>query len=397
MTRRSLQPDSRTLLVLLAALMALGPLSVDMYLPAMPFMMEDFGTSVGAIHLTMSTYLVGFAVCHLICGPLADRLGRKSVLLGGTLIFVTACVACSRSESVTEMLVFRFFQGVGACVGPTLARTVARDVFGPTGAARALSLIAMIMALGPAIAPALVGVMLAFLPWRGIFYSLATYGVLMLLCVHFLLAESLPAHQSLHPLAIARNFGRLLSDPHFLVPAGASAMMSCGMMTYLSCSSFVYISMLGLPVQLYGLIFFTSVAGYILGSYLSARISLHQDSARIILLGGVLGFASTLAMLLGHLSWPESIAALVLPAAVFFAALGLVIPHSMAVALQYYPLMAGTTSALLGFIQMSLSAAATAVAGQMLTDTPLPMVWMMLVLTGLGMVLCATVRRLPVQ
>ena len=148
MAHRHLNPDSPWLLGLLAALVAMGPLSVDMYLPAMPLMMRALGTDIGHMHLTLSSYLTGFAVFHLACGPLADRFGRKPVLTGGTLIFVAACIGCAQSTTVEELLAFRFLQGVGACVGPTLARTVTRDIFGPRRAARALSLIAMLMAVG---------------------------------------------------------------------------------------------------------------------------------------------------------------------------------------------------------------------------------------------------------
>src|SRR5210317_1004058 len=122
MAQRYLNPDSPRLLALLAALVALGPLSVDMYLPAMPSMMRAFDTDISQMHLTLSSYLTGFALFHLACGPLADRYGRKPVLLAGTVLFVVACIGCSRSESVGEMLFFRFLQGIGACVGPTLAR-----------------------------------------------------------------------------------------------------------------------------------------------------------------------------------------------------------------------------------------------------------------------------------
>ena len=169
MTTRHLHPDSPWLLALLAALVALGPLSVDVYLPAMPTMMVALDTDIRHMHLTLSSYLTGFALFHLACGPLADRFGRKPILIGGTVLFVAACVGCSLAETVDELVFFRFIQGIGACVGPTLARAVARDIFGPTRAARALSLIAMMMALAPAIAPAMGGVMMLWLPWPSSF------------------------------------------------------------------------------------------------------------------------------------------------------------------------------------------------------------------------------------
>ena len=194
MTRLQLHPDSPWLLALLAAMVALGPLSVDMYLPAMPRMMTALNTDIWHMHLTLSTYLTGFAIFHLACGPLADRFGRKPILIGGTVLFVAASIGCSLSTTVDELLVYRFIQGIGACVGPTLARAVARDIFGPTRAARALSLIAMLMALAPAVAPTMGSILLLWLPWPIVFIFLAIYGATMIVLIQiFLVYYALPA------------------------------------------------------------------------------------------------------------------------------------------------------------------------------------------------------------
>lgn len=387
--RRHLHPDSPWLLALLAALVALGPLSVDVYLPAMPTIMDDLGTDIGHMHLTLSAYLAGFALFHLVCGPLADRFGRKPVLQGGTLLFVAACLGCSLSSSIEELLVYRFAQGIGACVGPTLARAVTRDVFGPTRAARALSLIAMLMALGPAVAPSIGSVMMLWLPWQSIFLMLGFYGIAMLALVHRLLAESLPVRQSLHPLAIARNYARLFRNPMYLCAVVGSGFVYAGLLTYLSSSSFVYINMLGVPVQYFGLIFLTSVVGYMAGSGLSARLSRSADSEYIVLWGAVLGAVSTASMWVGAFLLPDSIAVLVLPMTVYSTGMGLVLPNAMAVALRPYPDIAGTASALLGFVQMALSGIATALVGAYLVDSPAPMLNFMLCISLVALALAA--------
>ena len=288
MTTRHLHPDSPWLLALLAALVALGPLSVDVYLPAMPTMMVALDTDIRHMHLTLSSYLTGFALFHLACGPLADRFGRKPILIGGTVLFVAACVGCSLAETVDELVFFRFIQGIGACVGPTLARAVARDVFGPTRAARALSLIAMMMALAPAIAPAMGGVMMLWLPWPSIFVFLAVYGIAMIMLIHVFLGESLPRRQSLHPLSILVNYGTLLRSPMFLIATFASGFVYAGFLAYLASSSFVYIDMLGVPVEYFGLTFITSVIGYMAGSGLSARLSRTYTSEQLVLAGAAL-------------------------------------------------------------------------------------------------------------
>ena len=393
MAHRQLHPDSPWLLALLAALVALGPLSIDMYLPAMPRMMTALGTDISHMHLTLSTYLTGFAVFHLACGPLADRFGRKPILIGGTVLFVAASIGCSFSTTVEELLIYRFIQGVGACVGPTLARTVARDVFGPTRAARALSLIAMLMALAPAVAPTMGSILLLWLPWPIVFIFLAIYGTTMIVLIRVFLAESLPQRQSLHPLAIARNYAQLFRSPTFITSTFASGFIYAGLMAYLSSSSFVFIDMLGVPLAYFGFIFLTSVAGYMLGSAVSARLSRSYDSEHIVLLGAVLATSGAGTMWLGAQLLPSSILVLIVPMTFYSIGIGFVLPNAMAVALRHFPHIAGTASALLGFIQMSLSASATALVGAYLIDTPAPMLNFMFLITIFALILSVALYR----
>ncbi len=393
MAERHLNPDSRWLLALLAALVALGPLSVDMYLPAMPAMKADLGTSTGAMHLTLSAYLAGFAIFHLACGPLADRFGRKPILTAGTLLFVAGCAGCALSSRIEELLGFRFLQGIGACVGPSLARAIVRDVFGPTRAARALSLMAMLMALAPAVAPGLGGLMLLLLPWSSIFAFLAGYGIVMIVLVRRFLPETLPERQSLHPVAIARNYGKLLVDPFYLLVTLASALVYAGLMAYLSSSSFVYIEMLGVPVEYFGFVFVTAVAGYMAGSAISARLAARYDSEHLLLMGSLASLVASLAMLTGSSLLPGSVLVLMLPMMIYSTGLGLVLPHGMAIALRPFPLIAATASALLGFIQMSLSAAASGLVGLFLQQSPAPMLWAMVLINATAVALALRVYQ----
>ncbi len=387
MTKQTLSPDSPLLLALLATLVALGPLSVDMYLPAMPAMQAAFDTSVAKMHLTLSAYLAGFAVFHLICGPLADRFGRKPILLLGTVIFVAACLGCAQSSHINELLLYRFLQGVGACVGPTLARAIVADIFGPTRAAKALSIIAMLMALAPAIAPLLGGVMLAYLPWSSIFIFLGVYGVVSMALVQRYVPESLPQKQSLHPLSVASNYLLLIKDPFYLLVTLASALVYGGLLMYLASSAFVYITLLSVPVEYFGFIFIAGVLGYVVGSGASARLASHFVPEQLSFLGTALGLLSTLIMWLGSTFYPLSVAVYMLPMALYSVALGLVLPNSMAVALRPFSQIAGTASALLGFIQMSIAAALSALVGLLLSASPQPMVLTMVVISAIALTL----------
>lgn len=391
--RKPLDPESSLTLVFLAALVALGPLSVDMYLPAMPAMQRAFDTDIASMHITLSAYLWGFAAFHLACGPLADRFGRRPLLIAGTLLFVLASAGCALAKSAEELTVFRFIQGIGACVGPTLARTITRDIFGPRRAAKALSLIAMLMALAPAVAPGLGGIMLRYVAWPSVFVFLAGYGLLVLWMVSFRLTETLMTPQSLHPGRIAANYLLLLRDPVYIPMALGAAFVYAGLVAYLACSGFVFIDMLGVPPEYFGLLFLTTVVGYISGSALSARLANHQQPAKVVLAGSVLAAVSTLCMLCLHLRLPNSVLAIIMPMAFYAAAMGIVMPHAQALAMANYPHIAGTTSSLLGFLQMGLSALVTAGVGTVLGTSPLPMITLMMVITLLAIVLFYRARR----
>lgn len=345
-----------------------------MYLPAMPAMQAALKTDIVHMHLTLSAYLWGFALFHLACGPLADRFGRKPLLIAGTALFVIASAGCAMAESVNELTIYRFVQGIGACVGPTLARTITRDVFGPQDAARALSLIAMLMALAPAVAPGLGGILLRFVEWPAVFVFLGAYGAAVLWIIIYRIPETLPEPQSLRPGNIAANYLLLLRDPVFLPIAGASALIYSGLMAYLACSGFVFIEMLGVPVEYFGFIFLTSVLGYMGGSALSARLTRRLEPVQVLLRGGCLGTAAVFLMFALHLLKPQSVLALVSPILFYAASLGLVLPQAMAMAMEHFPKIAATNSSLFGFMQMGLSAIVTAGVGSVLTSSPLPMI-----------------------
>jgi DHA1 family bicyclomycin/chloramphenicol resistance-like MFS transporter len=392
MPRHPLHKDSPWLLIILASLVALGPLNIDMYLPALPSMVDDLATTTSRTQLTISSFLVGFAIFHLVCGPLADRFGRIPILIGGMLVFVVATVACARASTIEELIFYRFAQGMGACVGPTLGRAMARDIFGPHKAARALAYIAMIMALAPAVAPTLGGILLEFFHWTAIFYVLAGYALLAIVIVWMFLPESLPEVQSLHPIQIGRNYLQLIVDRRFIATTTASSLLYAGMVSYLSGSSFIFIGMMGVSEAGFGLLFLPTVAGYIAGNAISTRLSHNRSSEAVMWIGVQLALLSAVCMLLaGQLYFhPVSI---VLPISAFSASLGLVLPHAMATALRPFPEMAGTASALLGFIQMGLSSVAGALVGIFLVDSALPMTLVITCLTGASWLLTRGLRE----
>lgn len=369
-----LKPESASLLMLLAAFVALGPLSTDMYLPALPDMVSIFGTTVSRVQLTISAYLFGFSVFHLICGPLSDRFGRKPVLLLGMVIFCIASVNCALSTTIEQLVFWRFMQGVGACTGPTLGRAMVRDIYGPVKAAKALATMAAIMALAPAIAPIIGGWMLGFLPWMSIFWLLAAYALLAMLGVTLLLPESLPQRQSLRPVAIVLNYLTLIRHRQYCLQVMGASMIYAGGFAYVSGSSFVLIDFMAVPASQFGFWFAFNVLGYIAGSLFVARSASRYSKRQLSLFGSALSLGSGLTIVLFCLLEIYHPLMIVVPMAFYLGGVGITVPNAMANALAPFPEMAGTASALLGFVQMALASAAGFIVGMFLVDQPLPMV-----------------------
>mgnify|MGYP000050049417 FL=1 len=368
-----LSADSKWLLVLLSAFVALGPLSTDMYLPALPAMIEIFDTNLSSVQLTISAYLAGFAVFHLLCGPLSDRFGRKPILIVGLVIFCVSCVGCALVTSIDELIIWRFIQGVGACTGPTLGRAMVRDIYGPVKAAKGLAYMAAIMALAPVIAPTLGGWMLSFMSWSSIFWFLGAYGLVGIIVITLLLPESLPSPQSLHPVTIIKNFVKLLVDGRFNLHVLAASCLYAGAFAFISGSSFILIDFMNVAAENFGLWFMFIVLGYMAGNLFTARFSQRFESCHLMLGGGFLGLSAGLTMVgfcLLEIYHPLMI---VLPVACYTGAVGITMPHAMAAAMAPFPAIAGTASALMGFVQMTIASFAGVSVGFFLVDEPLPM------------------------
>lgn len=370
-----INPASLACTLSIAALVALGPLSTDMYLPTLPGLTDEFSTDSGSVQLTLSLFLAGFAVAQIVYGPLSDRLGRKPVLLGGLLLFVIASVACSLAVNI-EMLIFaRFLQALGGSAGPVLGRAMVRDIHGPAESARVLSHIGSAMALAPALAPILGGYMSVYLGWASIFWFLALFGLLGAGLLMFAIAETAPEeHRHPKPVAtIVVDYGRLLADPLFLGYTLTCTLAYAGLFAFLSGSSFVIIEYFGVSEQHFGLLFMLVVAGYISGTLLGARLSRRHDFRRLVAVGSLVLLAAGAVMLAVALNQPRHVMSIVVPMMVFMHGVGLVMPQSMAGALANYPHIAGSASGLLGFIQMSAAGLLGAAVGHLYDGTPVAM------------------------
>ncbi len=391
-----INPTSLACTLSIAVLVALGPLSTDMYLPALPGLTDEFSTDAGQVQLTLSLFLAGFAVAQIVYGPLSDRFGRKPVLLGGLLLFVAASIACALAANIEMLILARFLQALGGSAGPVLGRAMVRDIHGPADSARVLSHIGSAMALAPAFAPILGGYMSLYLGWTSIFWFLALFGFCGVALLYFAIAETAPLeHRHPKPVSlIVADYARLLADPGYLGYTLTCTLAYAGLFAFLSGSSFVIIEYFGVGEQHFGLLFMLVVAGYICGTLLGARLSRRYDYRRLVGAGSLLLLFAGAVMLGIALNRPEHVMSIVSPMMIFMIGVGLVMPQSMAGALADYPHIAGSASGLLGFIQMSVAGLLGAAVGHGYDDSPVPMA-LAIAATGLfcALVYLVLIRR----
>ncbi len=370
-----LNPKSVSTTAIIAALVALGPLSTDMYLPSFPTLVEVFDTSVGKVQRTLSIFLIGFALAQLLYGPLSDRFGRKPVLMGGLLLFLLSSLGVTFSESIEELSLMRLFQAIGGSAGPVLGRAMVRDIHGPTESARLLSYIGTAMAVAPAIAPIFGGYLTVWLGWESVFLVLAIYAFVGLLVLGFKVPETAPPGglHGLHPSALLRSYGHLIRHRGWRWYTLCCAFSFAGLFSFLSGSPFVVIDFYGYPEEQFGLFFALVVLGYMTGTLIAGRWVRRTGIDRLLGFGAIITAVGGLSMVVLAVFQVHSIWAVIIPQMVYMTGTGIVMPQSMAGALAPFPQIAGTSSALLGFIQMGLAAAVGTLVGHYHDGTPLPM------------------------
>ncbi len=360
-----LAPASIYTTALIASLVALGPLSTDMYLPAFPALKEAFSADIDQVQRTLSVFMLGFALAQLVYGPLSDRFGRKPVLVAGIGLFSLSSLGILFAQSIEGLTLLRLLQAIGGSAGPVLGRAMVRDIHGPRESARLLSYIATAMALAPAAAPVLGGFMTVWFGWSSIFLFLACYGLLGLVLLHLLVPETAPRtdRPSIAIRSLLANYGRLLRHPTWRWYTLCCSFVFGGLFSFLSGAPFVIIEFLGHSEAAFGLFFTFIVVGFMAGTLIGGRTVRRVGSDRLIGIGAVIAAVNGVLMALLALGGVHHAAAVVIPHTLFMVGVGIVMPQSMAGALAPFPQIAGTSSALLGFVQMSLAAAVGVLVG----------------------------------
>ena len=373
MTREPGRP-TRGQIVLLAALSAFGPLSLDMYLPGLPSLTRDLHTTASAAQLTITACMIGLGVGQVIAGPLSDARGRRVPLLSGILAYTASSLACAISPSVGVLVAMRLVQGMAGSVGIVIARAIVRDLTGGTVAARLFAVLMGITGVVPVAAPLIGGQVLLVTSWRGVFVVLAAIGVPLLAATAIMLPESLPLHQR-HGgglRGVLGRFGALVRDRRYMPYAVAFSLSFAAMFGYISGSSYVLENIFGISPQLFSLIFAVNSGGLIGFSLLGSRL-VGRRGAPWLLRRGLLGTAAAslaaLIVTVGHAGlWPLLFC--------FFALLcanGIVLPNGTASAMAAQTGSLGAASALLGLGQFGAGALVAPLVGVAGSRDALPM------------------------
>lgn len=395
-TRQTLTP---LLLAVLALLSAFTPLSIDMYLPALPVIAVDLRGSAGDIQLTLSAFMIAFGAGQIFYGPAGDRFGRRPVILGGLVVYILASAGCAFAAAAGHLIALRFLQGLAACGGVVLARTMVRDLAEKDQAARAMSLMLACTSIAPMLAPLIGGQILWFAGWRAIFWVLAGAGVFAFVVAWAKLPETLrPEYRQPFALgSIVGRFGELLSTRTFMGYAFTASFMFAALFSFISGSPFVFIERYGISPREYGIVFGGMVIFMTFGSLLNARFVRRLGAGRILRAAVfVPAIAGVSAAVMGWIEarygtiglWPFLICFVCQ-----IATLSLIGPNATAMALQHYPHMAGTASSLMGVLQFGMGAIFGAVVGQTFDGTIGPMTMAM----GVAGVLCLLSNRLLVK
>lgn len=353
-TSRHLSGQLPPWLFLMGLLTALAPLAIDMYLPAFPMIANDLNTTEGNVERTLASYLFGMALAQLFYGPISDRFGRKPPLIFGLVLFSIASVVVAFSQDIEHLMLWRIAQAFGGAACLVMPRAVIRDQLDTRDAAKALSMIMLIMGATPILAPIIGGQILYFASWRSLFYIMTFCGVTLLFVTTLYMRETLdPKHITpLRPKIIFTNYKELFKHQGFLFYSLAAAFGSAGMFAYISGSARTFITVFEISVPWFGFLFGLNAFCLILTSQIGVRLLNYASPARLLRLAQntqiiivLIGLGATLfdfitiygmmAMLMG-----------------FMACQGIISPNAAALALSDQGHRLGAASALMGTLQM---------------------------------------------
>ncbi len=350
-------PARVKLVVILGALTALGPLTIDTYLPALPSITTDLQSTEAAVGLTLTGTLVGFALGQLLVGPVSDRFGRRRPLLAGAALHVLASVLCALAPNLATLSALRVLQGIAAAGAGVVALAIVRDVANGHAFVVMMSRLLLVMGAAPVLAPTLGSQVLRWTEWRGVFVFLAFVGALLLVMAAVGLQETLPPAARLAGgvRSNLRAYGRLLHDRAFVGLALVAGLSMSAVFGYVSGASFVMQEQYGLSVQQFGLVFGAGSIFLIIGTQLNPRLVARWSSARVLGVTLAIGAAAAGVMVLAAATGTGGLVGLLVPLWVVLGSVGVALPNAPALALARHGDTAGTAAALLGAAQFGVA------------------------------------------
>lgn len=362
-------------ILILGLLSAIGPFSIDMYLPGFPAIAKDLNTTVAHVSLSLSSFFIGISVGQLLYGPLLDRFGRKRPLYVGLFVYLLASAGCAFATSADALIGLRLLQALGGCVGMVASRAIVRDLFEVHENAKVFSLLMLVVGVSPIIAPTLGGYVTAAFGWQSVFIILTGFAVFILVAIRFMLPESRqpdPTY-SLKPNAILHNFYSVLRQPQFYTYAFAGAIASAGLYAYIAGSPYVFMEIFNVSERQYGWIFALIAIGLITSSQLNSLMLRRYSSEQIVRVALFCQSLTGLLLLGGSLFGLLGLYGTIFLCFLFLSCQGFTFPNTSALSLAPFSKTAGSASALLGGIQMGIGACTSATVSFLSNHTALPM------------------------
>ncbi len=379
--------DSLPLIVLLSFVFGIAAFATDMYLPAFPAIRATFDVAPQAVQMSMSVFLYGNALGHLVFGPLSDRYGRKPVLIGGLTAYAGASFGCALAPDIAAFLTLRALQGAAAASGPVLVRTLINDRLPRERAAQTLALLTGTMAFTAMLTPSLGGWLVQFYPWQWLFGGLGITAVILVGLCSAGIPESLPAAQRLRefgPRSVLAAYRGIAGSARFWSYVLPPSFMFAGVFAYAAVNSFLLIDELGIAERHYGLSYSIAAGAFVSGSLAGRTLVRRVGIERALVTGLVFGFSSALAAFIASAWFASlSVALVMIPGICMFFSAALILPIGFSVAVSLFPLHAGSASALAGFTQIGFAGASAGIAAMLYNQTTLP-------LHGFTFVCCAS-------
>lgn len=387
--RSSVAPGPGWQILALALLLGLQPVSTDLYLPALPALRAELGAPMAAAQLTLSALMICFGIGQLLLGPVSDRFGRRPVLLAGLSVYVVAAIAGAMAQSTTPLLLWRALQGLALAASVVGARSMLRDWFAPAEGTRMMARALGGLGLIAMLSPPLGGLLAGWLGWRSTLLATGVIGALTLAVLVARIPESLakPDPSALQPRRIVANWRSLLAHPSFRAYTLLTCLAYATLYTFLASSAFVFIDVLGLSRQHYGLVVGGGALVYFIGTLLCRRWLQRLSVPQTVRRGAWFSFAGALGMGLAAWVFPPSVPALLIPHVFVMLGHGVLQPCSQAGSVGPFPRQAGAAAALSGFAVALVAFALGGWLGLSLDGTVRPMALTMMVM-GLGAALC---------